>query len=84
MQLGLSTVLAAAVTASSVLPTYAAPFDTGTGMIPLGNLRTTDKDGPYKLQELNTSAAHVKAGIAARKNFTDHDIVDFLANTVRG
>ena len=27
---------------------------------PVGNLRTVDKDGPYNLEGLNTSAAHVK------------------------
>ena len=42
-----------------------------------GNLRTTDKDGPYKLEALNTSAAHVKAGLAARKDFSAHCLQQF-------
>lgn len=76
-KVGLSAVLAAAVAVSSA---YAAPFDTGTGLAPTGNLRSAGKVGEYRLDDLNTSAAHIKAGLAARKDFTDKDIIDFLAN----
>ena len=33
---------------------------TGTGFAPLGNLRTTDQDGPYSLQYLPTQVAEIK------------------------
>ncbi|KAK9804578.1 hypothetical protein WJX73_002013 [Symbiochloris irregularis] len=72
-----ATFLAAAVTAASV---YAAPFTPGSGLLPTGNLRSVDGGGPYDFSKLNTSAAHVKAGQAARQNYTDKDIIDFLCN----
>lgn len=79
-QAGLSVVLAATIAFTS--PTaYAAPFETGTGLAPLGNLRSAGKDGQYRLDDLNSSAADIKAGLAARKDYTDKDIVDFLCNT---
>ena len=51
MQVVVATALAAAVAATSVgLPAYAAPFDTDTGMIPLGEL-----PGPSKLHQVHGS-----------------------------
>ena len=32
----------------------------GTGFAPLGNLRTTDQDGPYSLEFVPTQVAEVK------------------------
>jgi len=73
-------VLAATMMVTSPMA-YAAPFDTGTGMAPTGNLRSAGNKGSYQLDKLNTSAAHVRAGIGARKDYTDEDIIDFLCNT---
>ncbi|KAK9838781.1 hypothetical protein WJX74_003291 [Apatococcus lobatus] len=73
-------VLAATIAITTPMA-YAAPFDTGTNLAPLGNLRSADKGTKYELEALNTEAAHIKAGIAARKDYTDKDIVDFLCNT---
>ncbi|KAK9862594.1 hypothetical protein WJX84_000232 [Apatococcus fuscideae] len=56
----------------------AAPFDTGTGLAPLGNLLTSDKGGPYNLTLLPVQQNEVRAGIAARQTYTDKDIIDFL------
>ncbi|KAL3145143.1 hypothetical protein ABBQ38_001746 [Trebouxia sp. C0009 RCD-2024] len=71
--------LAATMTLTTPLA-YAAPFDTGTGMAPTGNLRSSDGSA-YKLDKLGIPATHVRAGIGARKDYTDKDIVDFLCNT---
>jgi hypothetical protein len=58
----------------------AQPFQPGTGFAPLGNLRTQDKAGPYNLTLLTVQANEIRAGGAARMNFTDKDIVRFLTN----
>ncbi|KAL0047027.1 hypothetical protein WJX82_004476 [Trebouxia sp. C0006] len=76
---GMGALLAATIAVTSPMA-YAAPFDTDTGLAPLGNLRSADK-GSYQLDKLNTSTAHIKAGLAARKDYTDKDIIDFLCNT---
>lgn len=46
----------------------------------VGNLRTSDRDGPYNITLLSTQYNEVKAGIAARQNYTDLDIIHFLTN----
>jgi len=49
------------------------------GLLPLGDLTTSDQGGPYNVpQEL---AAVVQATIAAKRDYTDKDILDFLTNT---
>lgn len=45
-----------------------------------GNLRTSDSAGPYNVTLLTTQYNEIKAGIAARQNYTDLDIVHFLTN----
>lgn len=44
----------------------AQPFQPGQGLAPLGNLRTSDYDGPYNLTLLSAQANEVRAGGAAR------------------
>ena len=56
----------------------AQPFLPGAGVGPLGTFRTTDAGGPYNISLLSTQANEVAVGGAARMNFTDKDIVDFL------
>ncbi|DBA90435.1 TPA: hypothetical protein ACH3X1_003706 [Trebouxia sp. C0004] len=58
----------------------AQPFQPGQNLAPLGNLRTSDFGGLYNLSLLSVQEAEVKSGIAARQNFTDADIVNFLTN----
>lgn len=58
--------------------TAAQPFLPGQGVGPLGGFRTTDAGGPYNVSLLSTQANEVAVGGAARGNFTDKDIVDFL------
>ncbi|CAK0780436.1 hypothetical protein CVIRNUC_005053 [Coccomyxa viridis] len=58
----------------------AQPFQPGTGFAPLGNLRTQDRDGPYNLTLLPVQVNEVRAGGAARMNYTDKDIINFLTN----
>lgn len=58
----------------------AQPFQPGQGLLPLGNLRTVDYDGPYDLSLLDQQANEIKAGIAAKKDYTDKDLIDFLVN----
>lgn len=58
----------------------AAPFQPGQGLLPLGNLRTSDYGGPYDLSLLDQQANEVKAGIAAKGDYTDKDLIDFLVN----
>jgi len=58
---------------------------TGVAQVPnvldtAGNLRTSDFGGPYNLSLLSVQEAEVKSGIAARQNFSDADIVNFLTN----
>lgn len=60
--------------------TAAQPFLPGQGVGPLGTFRTTDAGGPYNVSLLSTQANEVAVGGAARGNFTDKDIVDFLTN----
>lgn len=79
-QAGVGVMLAATMAMTAPMA-YAAPFETGTGLAPAGNLRTAGKDKQYRLDDLNTSAAHIRAGAAARKDYTDKDIIDFLCNT---
>ncbi|KAK9812048.1 hypothetical protein WJX73_001087 [Symbiochloris irregularis] len=72
---------ALALVALSLLATAAAqPFAVGSGFAPLGNLRTVDSGGPYNLSLLGTQINEIKAGGAAKQDFTDRDIVDFLTN----
>jgi len=49
-------------------------------LVTAGNLRTSDFGGPYNLSLLSVQEAEVKSGIAARQNFSDADIVNFLTN----
>ena len=49
-------------------------------LVTAGNLRTSDFGGPYNLSLLSVQEAEVKSGIAARQNFSDADIIDFLTN----
>lgn len=49
-------------------------------LVTAGNLRTSDFGGPYNLSLLSVQEAEVKSGIAARGNFSDADIVNFLTN----
>ncbi|EIE26936.1 hypothetical protein COCSUDRAFT_59434 [Coccomyxa subellipsoidea C-169] len=58
----------------------AQPFLPGTGFLPLGNLRTTDSGGPYNISLLTVQANEIKGALAAKKNFTDKDIIHFLTN----
>ncbi|DBA66091.1 TPA: hypothetical protein ACH3X2_003093 [Trebouxia sp. C0005] len=58
----------------------AQPFQPGQNLVPLGNLRTQDFGGPYNLTLLSTQEAEIKSGIAAKQNYTDADIVNFLTN----
>ncbi|KAK9823663.1 hypothetical protein WJX72_004516 [[Myrmecia] bisecta] len=44
------------------------------------NIRTVDNAGPYNFTLLSTLADQVAAGIAAKGNFTDKDVIDFLVN----
>ncbi|KAL3146076.1 hypothetical protein ABBQ38_015425 [Trebouxia sp. C0009 RCD-2024] len=59
---------------------YAQPFAPGQGLLPSGNLRTSDFDGPYNISLLSTQYNEIKAGIAAKQNYSDMDIVHFLTN----
>lgn len=43
-------------------------------------MRTSDRDGPYNITLLSTQYNEVKAGIAAKQNYTDLDILHFLTN----
>lgn len=71
----------AALTLLACLGTAAAqPFLPGTGFAPLGNLRTTDQDGPYSLEYVPVQVAEVRAGLAARNGYTALDIIHFLTN----
>lgn len=49
-------------------------------LVTAGNLRTSDFGGPYNLSLLSVQEAEVKSGIAARQNFSDADIINFLTN----
>ena len=60
----------------------AQPFAPGQGVGPLGGFRTSDAGGPYNLTLLSQQANEVAQGGAARQNFTDADIVDFLVKQV--
>ncbi|KAK9865756.1 hypothetical protein WJX84_001274 [Apatococcus fuscideae] len=69
------------VAALAVLATAAAaPFNTGTGLLPTGSLLTSDAGGPYNLTLLPVQQGEVKSAMAARMNYTDADIVNFLTN----
>jgi len=66
---------------ASLLGITAQPFKPGQKtVLPLGNLRTNDGCGPYDLSLLPVQVNEVLAGIAARKDYTDQDIVNFLTN----
>lgn len=58
----------------------AQPFQPGQGLLPGGNIRTVDFAGPYNLSLLSTQANEIQAGMAAKGNYTDKDIIDFLVN----
>ncbi|CAK0733964.1 hypothetical protein CVIRNUC_000362 [Coccomyxa viridis] len=58
----------------------AQPFMPGQGLLPLGSPRTSDFDGPYNLTLLDIPTAQIEAGMAAKMNFTDKDVIDFLVN----
>lgn len=61
------TMLAFLAAAAVLLSTaQAQPFQPGQGLAPLGNLRTSDYDGPYNLTLLSAQANEVRAGGAAR------------------
>ncbi|BDA43080.1 Desiccation-related protein PCC13-62 [Coccomyxa sp. Obi] len=45
-----------------------------------GNLRTMDNAGPYNISLLTVQDNEIKGGLAAKQNFTDKDIVEFLTN----
>ena len=49
-------------------------------LVTAGNLRTSDFGGPYNLSLLSVQEAEVKSGIAARGNYSDADIINFLTN----
>lgn len=66
--------------AAALTPALAQPFQPGSGLTPLGNLRTSDRDGPYNVSLLGVQVNEVKAGAKARGDFTDKDIIDFLTN----
>jgi hypothetical protein len=73
--------VAAALTLLACFGAAAAqPFLPGTGFAPLGNLRTTDQDGPYSLEYVPVQVAEVRAGLLARDGFTALDIIHFLTN----
>jgi hypothetical protein len=64
-----------------VASVLAQPFAPGSpGVLPLGNLRTNDGAGPYNLSLVPNQVLAVKAGIAAKKDYTDQDIINFLTN----
>jgi hypothetical protein len=77
-QAGLALLALAAL--ALVCPTAAQPFGKDQGLLPSGNLRTSDEDGPYDISLLSTQAHEVRAAQAFRNGFTDRDIVDFLVN----
>ncbi|DBB03426.1 hypothetical protein WJX82_005723 [Trebouxia sp. C0006] len=70
----------AAVLAVCLGVATAQPFAPGQGFLPSGNLRTSDFDGPYNITLLDTQYNEIKAGIAAKQNYSDLDIVHFLTN----
>lgn len=72
--------VAALLFVSAAPSALAQPFQPGFGLSPLGNLRTTDRDGPYNISLLDVQIAEVQAGAHARANYTDQDIIDFLVN----
>ncbi|KAK9826220.1 hypothetical protein WJX74_000769 [Apatococcus lobatus] len=72
---------AVALAALALLATAAAaPFQPGTGLLPTGNLLTSDYGGPYNLTLLPVQANEIKTAMAQRGNYTDADIVNFLTN----
>lgn len=71
--------------AAAVGLSYAQPIQPGQGNVPLGNLRTSDYDGPYELTYLSQQANEARAGAYAQNFYengpiTTKDIVDFLVN----
>lgn len=72
--------LALLAAACLAVPAAGQPFLPGSGFAPLGNLRTTDQDGPYNLTLLTPQVAEIQAGLAARKDYTAKDIFNFLTN----
>lgn len=58
----------------------AQPFAPGQGVLPSGNLLTSDPAGPYNYSLLNTQTTEVRAAIAFKKDHTDLDIIHFLTN----
>jgi hypothetical protein len=70
-----------ALLALALLATAAAqPFGKDQGLLPSGNLRSSDEDGPYDISKLSVQAHEVRAAQAFRNRFTDRDIIDFLVN----
>lgn len=55
-------------------------FETGQGLLPSGNLRTSDAAGPYDIHLLDVQSHEIRAAQAARNGFSDRDIIDFLVN----
>ena len=47
---------------------------------PAGTWRTSDQDGPYNISLLSVQANEVAGGAAARGNYTDMDLINFLVN----
>ncbi|KAK9838436.1 hypothetical protein WJX84_012138 [Apatococcus fuscideae] len=70
----------ATLTLALLATAAAAPFQPGTGLLPTGNLLTSDYGGPYNLTLLPVQANEIKTAMAQRGNYTDADIVNFLTN----
>lgn len=58
----------------------AQPFGNNQGLLPSGNLRSSDEGGPYDISLLSVQAHEVRTAQAARNGWTDRDIIDFLVN----
>jgi hypothetical protein len=72
---------AAALLLLALLSSAAAqPFGKDQGLLPSGNLRSSDEGGPYDISLLSVQAHEVRAAQAARNGWTDRDIIDFLVN----
>ncbi|KAA6422535.1 MAG: hypothetical protein FRX49_07396, partial [Trebouxia sp. A1-2] len=69
-----------ALLALGLTAVLAQPFAPGQGVLPSGNLLTTDPGGPYNFSLLNTQTTEVRAAIAFKKDLTDMDIIHFLTN----
>ncbi|KAK9805704.1 hypothetical protein WJX72_012559 [[Myrmecia] bisecta] len=78
--LTMKVVCVCALLALSFAVATAEPILPGQGFLPAGNLLTSDNSGPFDYSLLSQQANEIKAGIAAKQNFTDKDIIDFLVN----